>query len=62
MSLQEIVDRLGWFKQLGVTMSAVPIPPVADMDAYLDYAQWVIEEVKPSDWYAAGKPGEPIKK
>jgi len=22
----------------------------------------VIEEVKPNDWYAAGKPGEPIKK
>ena len=26
-------------------------------------AVWVvIEEVKPADWYAAGKPGEPIKK
>ncbi len=47
MSLQEIVDRLGWFKQLGVTMSSVPIPPVKSIDEYLDYAQWVIEEVKP---------------
>ena len=28
-------------------MSSMPIPPVADVDAYLDYAQWVIEEIKP---------------
>jgi probable F420-dependent oxidoreductase len=47
MSAQEIVDRLGWFKTLGVTMSSVPIPPMKDIDAYLDYAQWVIEEIKP---------------
>jgi probable F420-dependent oxidoreductase len=47
MSAQEIVDRLGWFEQLGVTMSSVPIPAVKDIDAYLDYAQWVIEEIKP---------------
>lgn len=47
MSLQEIVDRLSWFKQLGVTMSSVPIPPVKSIDEYLDYAQWVIEEIKP---------------
>ena len=26
-------------------------------------AVWVvIEEVNPHDWYAAGKPGEPLKK
>ena len=26
-------------------------------------AVWVvIEEVKPADWYAAGRPGEPLKK
>jgi probable F420-dependent oxidoreductase len=47
MSAQEIVDRLGWLKQLGVTMSSVPIPAMRDMDEYLDYAQWVIEEIKP---------------
>jgi probable F420-dependent oxidoreductase len=47
MSAQEIIDRLGWFKELGVTRSSVPIPAVQDMSAYLDYAQWVIEEVKP---------------
>ena len=47
MSAQEIVDRLGWLKQLGATISAVPIPAMQDIDAYLDYAQWVIEEIKP---------------
>jgi probable F420-dependent oxidoreductase len=46
-NLQEIVDRLGWFHQLGVTMSSVPTPPVRDLAAMIDYAQWVIEEVKP---------------
>jgi probable F420-dependent oxidoreductase len=48
MSAQEIIDRLGWFKELGVTISSVPIPAVKDMSAYLDYAQWVIEEIKPN--------------
>jgi probable F420-dependent oxidoreductase len=47
MSAQEIVDRLGYLKRLGVTYSAVPIPAVNDIEAYLDYAQWVIEEIKP---------------
>lgn len=47
MSAQEIVDQLGWYKQLGVTVSSVPIPPMANSEAYLDYAQWVIEEIRP---------------
>jgi probable F420-dependent oxidoreductase len=47
MSAQEIVDRLGLLADQGVTMSSVPIPPVPSIDAYLDYAQWVIEEIKP---------------
>jgi probable F420-dependent oxidoreductase len=47
MSAQEIIDRLSWLKQLGVTSSSVPIPGVKDIDAFLDYAQWVIEEIKP---------------
>ena len=46
-SLQAIVDRLGWFGELGVTMSSVPTPQVSDLQACIDYAQWVIEEVKP---------------
>ena len=47
MSAQEIVDGLNRLRERGVTMSSVPIPPVKDVDAYLDYAQWVIEEIKP---------------
>lgn len=47
MSAQEIVDGLGELQDRGVTISSVPIPPVKDCDAYLDYAQWVIEEIKP---------------
>lgn len=47
MSEAELVDRLGWFHELGVTMSAVPIPPVRDADEYLDYAEWIIEEIAP---------------
>ena len=47
MTAEEIIDRLGRFAELGVTMTSVPIPPVKDVNAYLDYAQWVIEEIKP---------------
>lgn len=47
MSAQQIIDRLCGLAQMGVTMSTVPVPPVADIEAYMDYAQWVIEEIKP---------------
>jgi hypothetical protein len=47
MSAQELVDKLGWLREQGVTMSSVPIPAVKDIDAYAEYAQWVIEEIKP---------------
>ncbi|RAU90374.1 LLM class F420-dependent oxidoreductase [Mycobacterium colombiense] len=47
MSAQEIIDQLGWFAELGVTMTGLPVPPVSDVNAYLDYAQWVIEDIKP---------------
>lgn len=46
-SLQQIVDRIAWFAELGVTMSSVPTPPVADLEAAIDYMQWVAEELKP---------------
>jgi probable F420-dependent oxidoreductase len=48
MSKQEIIDRLGWFRQLGVTMSAVPIPVVEHIEDYFDYTQWVAEEIMPA--------------
>lgn len=47
LSAQQIIDALGQLKDLGVTMSSVPIPPVSGIEAYLDHAQWVIEEVRP---------------
>ncbi|WP_343710488.1 LLM class flavin-dependent oxidoreductase [Mycobacterium sp.] len=47
MTAAEMVDRLGRFAQLGVTMTAPPIPPVKNANAYLDYAQWMIEDIKP---------------
>jgi hypothetical protein len=48
MPKQEMIDRLGWFKTLGVTMSGLPIPPLPSMQAYYDYCQWVAEEIVPA--------------
>jgi len=48
MTKQEIIDRLSWFKELGVTMSGVPIPMVRHIDEYFDYTQWVAEEIMPA--------------
>lgn len=48
MTKQEIIDRLGWFKTLGVTMSGLSVPPVSDIQAYFDYTQWVAEEIMPA--------------
>jgi probable F420-dependent oxidoreductase len=36
-----------WLVEQGVTFSAVPVPAVRGVDEYLDYTQWVIEEIKP---------------
>ena len=48
MSAQEIIDRLNWLAEQGVTMSSVPIPEMSGIPAYIEYAQWVIEEIKPN--------------
>ena len=47
MSAQEIVDRLNEYAELGVTFTSVPAPRVSGVEAYMEYAQWVIEEIKP---------------
>ena len=47
MGATEMVDRLNWLAEQGVTVSSVPLPPVSGVQEYLDYAQWVIEEIKP---------------
>ena len=46
MSAAEIVDKLGWLTEQGVTVSAVPLPLLSGVEEYLDYSQWLIEEVK----------------
>jgi probable F420-dependent oxidoreductase len=48
MTKQEIIDRLSWFKELGVTWSSVPIPQLQHIDEYFDYTQWVAEEIMPA--------------
>ncbi|OHV39059.1 MULTISPECIES: TIGR03619 family F420-dependent LLM class oxidoreductase [Pseudofrankia] len=48
MPKQEIIDRLGWFEELGVTMSSVPIPALTHIDEYYDYTQWIAEEIMPA--------------
>jgi hypothetical protein len=47
MSAHEIIDHLSWLAEQGVTVSAVPVPAVRGVDEYLDYARWVMEEIKP---------------
>ena len=47
MSKQEIIDRLCRFAELGVTFSTVPAPRLSGPEAFMDHAQWVIEEIKP---------------
>lgn len=48
MSAQQIIDILAEYQRSGVTMTAIPIPRVSGVDEYLDYAQWLIEEIKPA--------------
>lgn len=48
MTKQAIIDRLSWFKELGVTWSSVPIPQVQHIQDYYDYTQWVAEEIMPA--------------
>ena len=48
MTKQEIIDRLGRLKDLGVTWSSVPIPQVKRIQDYYDYTQWVAEEIMPA--------------
>ena len=48
MTRQQIIDRLGWFKELGVTVSSVPIPALQEIEQYFDYTQWVAEEIMPA--------------
>lgn len=46
-SVQYYVDRIGQLGELGVTYTAVPALEAKSVDAYMDHAQWVMEEIKP---------------
>lgn len=48
LSKQQIIDRLSWYKELGVTMSAVSPPPLEGIEPFRDYTQWVAEEIMPA--------------
>jgi probable F420-dependent oxidoreductase len=45
---QAILDRLGWFNELGVTWSALPVPELNHVEEYFDYTQWIAEEIMPA--------------
>lgn len=48
MDKSQIIDGINALREAGVTMTAVPAPnSVNCIEAYMDYAQWVIEEIKP---------------
>lgn len=47
-SRQEIIDRLAWYGEQGVTWSGYPIPPMAGIEEYFDYVQWIAEEIMPA--------------
>jgi probable F420-dependent oxidoreductase len=47
MSAEQIVDRLGELAAMGVTYSSVPPQGVSDLESFLDFNRWVMEEIKP---------------
>ncbi len=52
----------GWGKERKDEIAKRVTGAITDVTGLLKEAVWVvIEEVKPHDWYAAGKPGQPMK-
>jgi probable F420-dependent oxidoreductase len=45
--VQQTVDLCGWLGDLGVTETIIPLPALADFQAYLDRVRWIAEEIKP---------------
>lgn len=44
----EIIDRLSWLADQGVTWSGIPIPALRGIEEYCDYTQWIAEEIMPA--------------
>ena len=47
LSAEYWVERLGRLQEIGVTITSVPVPPLAGPEELMDHAQWVMEEIKP---------------
>ena len=43
----KIIDQCHWLKELGVTETIVPIPPIDGFEAYKERLHWVAEEIMP---------------
>ena len=43
----KILDQCLWLRELGVTETTIPSPPVADVEAYKDRLRWVAAEIMP---------------
>ncbi|MFA7602934.1 MAG: TIGR03619 family F420-dependent LLM class oxidoreductase [Novosphingobium sp.] len=48
MTKDQIIDRMGWYRELGVTITGMPIPDVGGIEEYMDYTQWLAEEIVPA--------------
>jgi probable F420-dependent oxidoreductase len=47
-SVQQIIDLIGWLKQLGITETTVPLPSgITGFAEYCDRLRWVSEEIMP---------------
>jgi 4-oxalocrotonate tautomerase len=52
----------GWGKERKDEIAKRVTGAITEVTGLPKEAVWVvIEEIKPNDWYAAGKPGEPMK-
>jgi probable F420-dependent oxidoreductase len=48
LNKQEILDSLGWLRELGITVSSVTSSEIKSLEAYYDFTQWVAEEIMPA--------------
>lgn len=47
-SIQQIIDQVGWLKELGITETIVPLPPgISGFEEYRDRLRWVASEIMP---------------
>lgn len=44
---QIVIDQCGWLAELGVTETVLPPPPMRGFQDYLEWLQWVAEDIMP---------------